>query len=111
MKELFDDIGKKLPYNESETYLDGLVDEMTEKAIMQHHQTKNKMRWRTIAVSTAASVLIIIGIGTTLHHQRDNNNAVVTLNAEGPFDEFLNTLSDEEVAMLPDYEIEEIPEY
>ena len=111
MNEIFDDIGKKLPYNESEQYLDDLIDQMTENAIMRHHKKKSNKRWNWIALSAAASVLIIIGIGSTLLHKQSMTNTNVTLNAEGPIDEFLNTLSDKELAMLTDYEIEEIPDY
>lgn len=107
----FDNIGKKLPYNESETYLDNLINEATENAIMCQNPKKSKKRWSMIVVSAAASVLLIIGIGSSLLHERNNTIDNVTLNNEGPIDEFLNDLTDEEVAMLTDYELEEIPEY
>lgn len=110
MNELFDDIGKRLPYNESEMYLENLIDEMTENAILRHHQSRTKRHWGLITAS-AASILLIIGIGFAFLHNRAVNPATVTQNNEGPIDEFLNSLTDEEVAMLPYYEIEEIPEY
>lgn len=111
MNELFDDIGKKLPYDESEKYLDSLIDEMTEVAIMRHYKSKRKNRLSMIVFSAAASVLLIIGIGYTMLQKSGKTTAPVTLNGEGPIDEFLSTLTDEEVAQLPYYEIEEIPEY
>ena len=107
----FDNIGKKLPYRESEAYLDNLINEATENAIMHQNPKISKRSWTMIAVSAAASALLIIGIGTTLLHERNNTTDNVTLSNKGPIDEFLNTLTDEEVMMLPDYEIEEIPEY
>lgn len=107
----FDNIGKKLPYNESETYLDNLINEATENAVKHHNLTKRKKRWNMIAISAAASALLIIGIGTTLLHKQNKATADMTLNSEGPIDEFLNNLTDEEVAILTDYELEEIPEY
>ena len=107
----FDNIGKKLPYNESESYLDNLIDEATENAILHQILRKSKRRWNMIAVSAAASALLIIGIGTTLIHEQNKTIETVFTDNQGPIDEFLNTLTDEEVAMLPDYEIEEIPEY
>lgn len=111
MNEVLDDIGKKLPYVESEQYIDDLIVQMTEKAIKRHHKKNSNKRWSIIAISTAASVVLVIGIGSTLLHKQHNTDATVALNADDPIDEFLNTLTDEEVAMLTDYEIEEIPEY
>lgn len=107
----FDNIGKKLPYNESETYLDNLIYEATENAIMHPKPKRSKKRLSMIIVSAAASLLLIIGIGTSLFHERSDTTDNVTLNNVGPIDEFLNDLTDEEVAMLIDYELEEIPEY
>ena len=60
--------------------------------------------------SAAAVALLLIGIG--FHELNDvNRQPAATVQAGGPFDEFLNSLTDEEVAQLPYYEIEEIPEY
>lgn len=109
MNELLDNIGKRLPYDESESYLDDLIDRVTEHAIMQQNLAKRKRRWSMMVVSVAASAALIIGI--TLLHKQPTSNASVTLTGKGPIDEFLNSLSDEEAAQLPYYEIEEIPEY
>lgn len=109
MSELMDQIGKRLPYRESETYLDGLIDQATENALKQrsgdHHW------WDKGGLVPAAAVaLLVIGIGFTVLHNHSQRN-VMTMQSSGPIDEFLNTLTDEEIAQLPYYEIEEIPEY
>ena len=60
--------------------------------------------------STAAGLIMLIGIGVTVFNLGDKS-ATVPLQDQSPLDEFLNTLSDEEAAQLQYYEIEEIPEY
>lgn len=108
MKELKKIIGKKLPYQESEEYLDKLVDSSVEQALGQAGTRKpRRAAWM---LATAASVLLAIGIGMVITGNVAHHDAVV-VQGDGPFDEFLNSLTDEEVAMLPCYEIEEIPEY
>lgn len=114
MKDPFNDIGKKMPYRESEEYLDNLIDQATEGAIGRQRAIKPST-WRkrhplmTIA-SAAAVILLVIGIAVTVLDNQQSTPAA-TLKADGPLDEFLNTLSDTEAAQLQYYEIEEIPEY
>ncbi len=110
MKDLLNDIGKKMPYSESKEYLDGLIDRATEQAIKQHVTAKSRRRWAVTAASAAAVALLVISIGLTVMNN-DSQRAAVTLQTEGPIDEFLGSLTDEEVAQLPYIEIEEIPEY
>ena len=110
MKDLINDIGKKLPYEESEEYLDGLIGRATEGAIKRQAAMRAKSRWGKMMTSAAAVALIVVGIGTAVWKVQQQQ-AVTTMASESPIDEFLNTLTDEEVAQLPYYEIEEIPEY
>lgn len=111
MNEQLDDIGKRLPYTESEEYLNNLIDTMTENAILQQPRAKKNRHWgMMMAASAAAVVLLILGIGLSVIHQSSKTEAI-TLQTEGPIDEFLSSLSDEEAAQLPYYEIDEIPEY
>lgn len=108
MEELFNDINKRMPYKESEEYLDVLIDKATENAINHQVQTNRRSRLVMKLASAAAVVLLVIGIGVTLFKGQD---IPVTKSDQGPLDEFLSTLSDEEAAQLSFYEIEEIPEY
>lgn len=110
MSELFNDIGKRLPYEENEDYLNKLIEEMTERAIQQQSRSKRFTRLAIMITSAAAVVLLIVGIGISVFNTSNKADYTV-LSSEGPIDEFLNSLSDEEVAQLPYYEIEEIPEY
>ena len=109
MKETINDIGKRMPYQEGEDYVNDLLDRVTEQAINSRHRAHRLPRWVVIP-SAAAVALLVIGIGTKL--LTDNSRHVaITEQTSGPIDEFLNSLSDEEVAQLPYFEIEEIPEY
>ena len=110
MKDVINDIGKKLPYEENEEYLDGLIARATEGAIKHQAAMLAKRRWRKRVTSAAAVAIIAIGIGTAVWKVQQQQ-ARATMASESPIDEFLNTLTDEEVAQLPYYEIEEIPEY
>ena len=108
MEELFNDIGKKMPYKESEEYLDNLIGNATENAINHQAQTNRRSRLSMMLASAAAVALLVIGIGFTLFNGQGKTE---TISDQGPLDEFLSTLSDEEAAQLSFYEIEEIPEY
>lgn len=109
MNDVFNDIGKRIPYQENGEYLDKLIDVMTEKAITQHATAKRNRFRLLIAASAAVVALLIIGSSITLFNIKDDHQ--VTMIDQGPLDEFLNTLSDEEAAQLTFYEMEEIPEY
>ena len=104
----FDNIGKHLPYSESDEYLDSLLDRVARNAVRQQYQSRWKKHWALKVASAAAVALLLLGIGVTVV---DNGSSQAIQQAESPIDEFLNSLTDEEVAQLPYYEIEEIPEY
>ena len=110
MNDLLNDIGKKMPYHESEAYLGHLIEQATEQAIIHEHKRKSSGRLAVMLTSAAAVVLLVVGIGLTVINH-GSNKALASQQVESPIDQFLNTLSDEEVAQLPYYEIEEIPEY
>ena len=110
MKDLLNNIGKKMPYQENEAYLDDLINQATEQAILHERKKKASRRLTMMMTSAAAVVLLVVGVGLTVINH--NSKAVAPIQqAESPMDQFLNSLSDEEVAQLPYYEIEEIPEY
>ena len=111
MKEdSLESMGKRLPYHESEDYLDDLLDRVADKAIKSRGTAHGMLRWRKTILSAAAVALLVLGIGLTVM-QRSVSQQTMTQSSEGPFEEFLNSLTDEEVAQLPYFEIEEIPEY
>ena len=113
MKEL-DEIGKQLPYTESEEYLEQLMARATEEAIARNRHKANVHHMRVWIASAAAVALLLAGIGIA-HYSRTNEQprpvATVVQTETSPIDEFLSTLTDEEAQLLAYYEIEEIPEY
>ena len=47
MKETFNDIGKRMPYQEGEDYVNDLLNRVTEQAINSRHRTHRlAVRWR-----------------------------------------------------------------
>lgn len=109
-EELFNEVGKRLPYRETRDYVDNLVQQATESAITRHSRRHRQRHLGMMMASAAAVALLVVGVAITVMHH-ESPQPVMTGNASGPLDEFLNTLSDEEAAQLPYYEIEEIPEY
>ena len=105
----FDEIGKMMPYNEKDDYLDGLINTATEKAIRQAKPLSRK-RFTIIVLSAAASIIMALGVGGMIWLSGESPSSRA-YQSVSPIDEFLNSLSDEEIAALPYYEIEEIPEY
>lgn len=109
MNNLSNDIGKRMPYRESEEYLDRLIDAATEEAITRHAAYRKTRFRRLMAASAAAVAALIVCFGIGFFNGKSSQS--MPENSQSPLDEFLNTLSDEEAAQLTFYEIEEIPEY
>ncbi len=130
MKE-FDDIEKRMPYDEKDEYIDQLVERATEKAIKEGEKSflqrvlEPKVRPLYAGVAAAAVVLLLFTVGITQLRTHEDQVAILQQESEvlmadsstesadvaGPIDEFLNGLSDEEIQMLAYYEMEDIPEY
>ncbi len=111
MKTSLDEIEKRLPYRESQDYLDSLVDRAVDGAIKQHAAVKRRWRSGLMATSAAAVVLLLIGIGLKAFFYHDMATTRSAVAAASPLDDFLSSLDDTEASQLTYYEIEEIPEY
>ena len=109
MNNPFDDRGKRMPYRESGEYVDNLIDATTDRAIKQQAMARRSRLRGLIAASAAAVAVLIVSLSISLFNGKSTQQAAMT--GQGPLDEFLNTLSDEEAAQLTYYEIDEIPEY
>ena len=107
MNELNRKIG--MPYRESEGYVNNLVNRATEQAI-RHQRTKKRSLSQIIAVAAIAFVLLA-GAGVTYYNYVSTPSQLIAENQMSPIDEFFNSLTDEEVQMLDDFDVEEIPEY
>ena len=110
MKEV-QNIGKRMPYAESEDYLNGLISQATERAISQGQKTKTRPIRMWMAAAAAALVLIAGLTITYFHQQAETDTVVAEQTTTGPIDHFLNDLTDDEAQQLAYYEIEDIPEY
>ena len=102
----FDKIGKRMPYAESEDYLEGLIEASTETAITRQ-QPKTRIR-RIQWIAAAASVAIVAAVGTTIFIK---HQSAVSTQTDSPLDVYLCNLSDDDAQLIDCYEIEEIPEY
>ena len=115
MKEV-QNIGKRMPYAESEDYLNRLISQATEQAILQGARGKEqgasgKTRVIRMWLAAAAVALVLIaGLTITYFHQ-NNEEELVAEQTTGPIDQFLDSLTDDEAQQLAYYEIEDIQEY
>lgn len=98
----FADIDTGLPYVETDEYVEKLVARCSEEA-MSKSKTRafGGRRWICAAVSIAAVSLIALFIW----------KPVFNCSAVSPIDGFLSGLSEEEIQMISDWLIDEIPEY
>lgn len=109
MNDSFNDIGKRLPYHESDDYIDALINRSVKHALDKApalrvaHPGRKRVIWATVA----AVALLVIGLKVMINH----NESSPTTIQESPIEQFLNSISDEEAAQLQCFEIEEIPEY
>ena len=108
MKEV-QNIGKRMPYAESEDYLNRLISQATEQAISQGQKAKTRPL-RTWIAAAAAALVLIAGLTITYFHQ-NNEEELVAEQTTGPIDQFLDSLTDDEAQQLAYYEIEDIQEY
>lgn len=98
----------KMPYHESEQYLDELIERST-KAAMQKRMPI--LRYATIAATIAAAVILLWNIIPAPDSGMTCQNSIVQADKTGPIDKFISSLTDEEAEQIICYDLEEIPEY
>lgn len=103
----FDDINTDLPYKETDEYVETLVARCSEEAIRLSKAGKKTERhshrpWLYGAVSIAAAAIAI----TVFIWRPNHSNSSLS-----PIDSFLSGLTQEEIQMISDWTIDEIPEY
>lgn len=98
----------EMPYHEAKGYVNRLVTSATEEAI--HHQNQNRgvHSLRMIAAAAAVALLLVGGAVTYYYNNTPASPTLVAQSQPSPVDEFLSSLSDEDVQMLTYYELEEI---
>jgi len=100
MKE-FENINTNLPYKESESYVDALVERSKETA-RRHGQVINRSLLFSLA-GLAAAAAIVLAVVIPLRRE--------TVQPTGsPIEMFLASITDAEAAMIVDWPIEDIPE-
>ena len=95
-----------VPYRESSEYVHTLVSRATEQAISQRSCAK-RLPLRRMVAAAAVAVLLLAGIGVTAYHHVTTSGTAVA-ESRSPVDDFLGSLTDEEVMVLAYYELEEI---
>ena len=109
MNNDFNDIGRRMPYAESEEYLNQLMERVTANAIVRKNDAtsngRHRLRW-----AAAAAILVALGTSATLWFQLGMTDSEPASDLS-PIAQFLDELDDEDAELLAYYEIEEIPEY
>lgn len=96
----FEDIRGALPYKESPAYVHDLVGRCKEAALLSGGQARDRKSHPWIWGLCAAAAVIAAVIAVTLAVPRKT-----------PIERFLAGITDEEAAMIPTYNLEDIPEY
>lgn len=89
-----DEIGKKMPFKEEQSYVDLLLADATASALRSGHPVRQSRPLLRIA----AMLIVLLTVGSTgwvLLHQHHSD--------EAPLDTFLDNISEEEVSLLRDY--------
>lgn len=89
-------------------YVNRIVTSATEGAINQQKQKRGVHSLRTIAAAAAATLLLAGGAVTYYYNNIPASPTMVAQKQPSPVEDFLNSLSDEDVQMLTYYELEEI---
>lgn len=103
----FDDINTVLPYKETDEYVGNLVARCSTNAVRKAQASTKSERhlhrpWLYGAVSIAAAAIAI-----AVFIWRPNHSSP----SLSPIDSFLSALSQEEIQMISDWSVDEIPEY
>ncbi|MBR1543787.1 MAG: hypothetical protein IJ626_02705 [Muribaculaceae bacterium] len=109
------DINKKMPYTESDLYVDNLVERCTEQAIKQSNERQFRISpvMKIASVAAAAAIVLAVAVRVispttsvgdtgeselTAQLMSDENNA--TYDENNPIDKVLQSISDEDAQSL-----------
>lgn len=101
MKEL-ENINTSLPYKESESYVDALVERSKETARLHGREERSLNRtlvYSLVGLAAAAAIVLAVVIPSGRKTVQPS-----------PIEMFLASISDSEAAMIVDWPIEDIPE-
>lgn len=89
-----DQTGKKMPFKEDQTYVGLLLADATDRAIRSQRSASHHLPLRRIA----AILVLALTIGSTGWIYTDRQKV-----RQAPLDTFLDSMTEEEMAMLQDY--------
>ena len=107
----FEKIGKRMPYSESKDYIADLINKGTEKAIAESKPNLRSRFIRRTIIGTAAAAVMAGLVLTTVNFETSQEKLMNQLNSTPSLEEVLNSLSDDQMAELSTYSIDDIPEY
>ncbi len=118
MNELIEKVGKRLPYSESPSYVDNLVEQSRINALAQAPSRKRqrvRRLWLT-AASAAAVVALVATVALRLaftagYGQEQLLCSVETVEQSAPLSEVLASMTDEQLADIAYFPTDDIPEY
>lgn len=105
----FENIGKKLPYTESQEYISSIIEKGIEVAINAPKiESKKKSNTRVISIVASGIAASIVGFLIVINSQTSNYDKVVKSES---LTTVLSNMSDKQIMELPTYSLDEIPEY
>lgn len=111
MKE-FENMGKRMPYTENPEYVSQLIERTTEEAIRQTDHLRQQVTIRPlIRYAAAAAIAALMVFSAISLWNRTESQQIAKTESVSPIDDFLASLSDEDVQLLAYYDIEDAIDY
>jgi hypothetical protein len=105
----FEEIGKKLPYVESEEYVDSLVERCTQHVVASKPVVKRRALHKWYYAASAVAAAIVIAFLAFSFLGRDNDYERISHSQN--LDQVLSEMSDNQAQDISCYSVEEVPEY
>lgn len=105
MTENFDDMRYKMPYRESDDYINGLIARSADTAIISKRRLGKTFIWRRV-VAVAASVAIIFIVAVTRFVKNQSNmpqDYIAQIENTRSLDDIIASMSPEQIESLDNY--------
>lgn len=122
--DLFNQVGKRLPYKESDDYVSGLIERCAEEALKnpkKKRHTAETMWLRIAGVAAVMALVVTVAInlwnqGNASDMQEQQSLAMVECDAESvnesaPLNEVLTEMTYDQLSLVSYYYTDDIPEY
>ncbi len=110
----FEEIGKKMPYRESEDEVDALLSRVTARALAEAPSKRKRTmvtRYISYAASAAAVAVIAVTVGLHLMNQSSTSSIYDTVINSESMSEVLSDMDSEALAAQEYYTVNVLPEY